>query len=455
MAGNTPFRRWKREVFRGGCTDPFILHWPAGVEQPGELRTQYAHIIDMVPTVLDLLGIEPPKTINGIEQAPIEGVSFAHTINDAEAPTHHTTQYFEMLGTRAIDHDGWRAVCGWPGPSITEGAEKGRHLFDQITPEILEVLDAEEWMLFNIAEDPAEAHDLADEHPEKLRELIDLWWVEAEKYNVLPIDATFHQRAMVERPQANKPRQQFVYYPGLSVVPTFNTPPILNRPHSITAELEIPEGGAEGVILAQAGYTGGFSLYVQDGLLHYVHNYVGQAPLRGRLRPAAAHRPGHGALRVRGHHPARAPRGPRRRRARPALLRRQARRQHRDPASRRRSCSASKGSPAATTPAQRSSPPTRHRSRSPARSARSPSTSPASCSSTTTTAPPTTKHKEPRCSARGCKRTRRTRGASGRAWVRRFRTHARRASGSRARPRSYRDGRSFQRRRARRGQERA
>ncbi len=134
MAGNTPFRRWKREVFRGGCTDPFILHWPAGVKRPGELRTQYAHIIDMVPTALDLLGIELPTTINGIEQAPIEGVSFAHTINDGQAPTHHTTQYFEMLGTRAIDHDGWRAVCGWPGPSITEGAGKGRHLFDQITP---------------------------------------------------------------------------------------------------------------------------------------------------------------------------------------------------------------------------------------------------------------------------------------------------------------------------------
>ncbi len=275
MAGNTPFRRWKREVFRGGCTNPFILHWPARIGTPGELRSQYAHIIDMVPTVLDLLGLEPPETIGGVKQAPMEGVSFAHTIHDAKAPTRHTTQYFEMLGNRAIDHDGWRAVCGWPGPSLAEAAEKGRHLFDQITPAVLEVLDAEEWQLFNLAEDPAESRNVAGEHPEKLRELIALWWVEAEKYNVLPLDGTFLQRAFVERPKASKDREQFVYYPGLSVVPTFNTPPVINRPHSITADLDIPEG-AEGVLLAQAGYTGGFSLYVQDGRLRYVHNYVGK-----------------------------------------------------------------------------------------------------------------------------------------------------------------------------------
>ena len=184
------------------------------------------------PTVLDLLGIEPPEAINGVKQAPIEGVSFAHTVNDAQAPTRHTTQYFEMLGTRAIDHDGWRAVCGWPGPSLAEGAAKGRRLFDQITPEVLKVLDAEEWQLFNIARDPAESHDLASQHTEKLRELIDLWWVEAEKYHVLPLDGTFLQRGATERPRATKAREQFVYYPGLSVVPTFNTPPILNRSHS-------------------------------------------------------------------------------------------------------------------------------------------------------------------------------------------------------------------------------
>ena len=331
MAGNTPFRRWKREVWRGGSTDPFILHWPAGIGRTGELRTQYAHIIDMVPTVLDLLGIEPPATIAGVKQAPIEGVSFAHTINDAQAPTRHTTQYYEMLGTRAIDHDDWRAVCGWPGPSFAEAAQKGRRLMDQITPEVLAVMDAEEWQLFHITDDPTESRNVASEHPEKLRELIDLWWAEAEKYNVLPLDGTFLQRGATERPHATKAREKFVYYPGLSVVPVFNAPPVLNRSHSITAELEIPARRCRGrdrlagrlhrrLRLLRPGRTAALRPQLRR-----------QVPLRGRLRRAAANRPGHRALRVRGHHAPQDPRGSRSRRARPAVLRRSARRRRRDP----------------------------------------------------------------------------------------------------------------------------
>jgi len=127
-AGNTPFRRWKKEVYRGGSTDNFIVSWAKGIKARGENRTQYAHAIDMVPTVLDALGIEPPKSIRGVTQSPIEGVSFAHTLNSADAPTKHQTQYFEMFACRAIDHNGWRAVCGWPGPSYAEGALKGRNL---------------------------------------------------------------------------------------------------------------------------------------------------------------------------------------------------------------------------------------------------------------------------------------------------------------------------------------
>jgi arylsulfatase len=119
-AGNTPFRRWKRETYRGGASDPFIVSWPSRITAKGEVRTQYAHIIDMVPTVLDLLGIDPPQTIRGVTQSPLHGVSFAHTLQDAAAESHHHTQYFEMLGHRAIYYDGWRAVCPWPGPSFTE-----------------------------------------------------------------------------------------------------------------------------------------------------------------------------------------------------------------------------------------------------------------------------------------------------------------------------------------------
>ncbi len=119
-AGNTPFRRWKRETYRGGVSDPFIIHWPKGIKSKKNIRNQYAHAIDMVPTVLEALGIDPPQTIKGITQAPIEGVSLVSTFNDEKAPDKHITQYFEMLGHRSIYHDGWRAVCPWPGTSFKE-----------------------------------------------------------------------------------------------------------------------------------------------------------------------------------------------------------------------------------------------------------------------------------------------------------------------------------------------
>jgi hypothetical protein len=279
-AGNTPFRRWKKEVYRGGATDPFILHWPAGIERGGEIRHQYAHAIDMVPTVLAALGIDPPPAIRGVAQSPLEGVSFKHTFDDPDVPTLHHTQYFEMFGQRAIDHDGWRAVCGWPGSSYADGAARGRKFGDDIPPETLDELDASGWQLFRVADDPAEGHDLAEQHPEKLREMIARWWVEAGKYRVLPLDGSTFLRFSAERPQLTKARAQYVYYPGLSVVPFASAPKVFNRPHSITAEVEMPAGGAEGVLLAQGGVSGGYSLYVKDSKLHYVHNYMGLRELK-------------------------------------------------------------------------------------------------------------------------------------------------------------------------------
>ncbi len=177
-AGNTPFRRWKRETYRGGSTDPFIVSWPAGVKARGEVRTQYAHIIDMVPTVLELLGIEPPAAIRGVAQAPLHGVSFAGALDDTAAPNRHHTQYFEMLGHRAIYKDGWRAVCPWPGPSF---AEAGTGFGNPISAQRLTELDATGWELYHTDEDPAENHDLAAEHRDKLIELIGTWYVEAGK----------------------------------------------------------------------------------------------------------------------------------------------------------------------------------------------------------------------------------------------------------------------------------
>ncbi len=274
-AGNTPFRRWKKEVYRGGSTDNLIVSWPAGIRTRNEFRTQYAHAIDMVPTVLDALNLDPPASVRGVTQSPIEGVSFAHTFDDAGAESRHTTQYFEMFGNRAIDHNGWRANCGFPGPSYAEGAEKGLSLGGVISPIVLDDLEANGWELYHVAVDPAETHNRAAEEPAKLRELVALWWSEAGKYNVLPLDGSIFQRLSAERPQLTEDRTQYEYYPNLSVVPIGTAPKVFNRPHSISADVTIPPSGAEGVLLAQGGVSGGYSFFVQNGTLRYVHNYLG------------------------------------------------------------------------------------------------------------------------------------------------------------------------------------
>lgn len=272
-AGNTPFRRWKKEIYRGGVSDPFVVHWPKGIRAKGELRHQYGHAIDMVPTVLDALGIDLPEIIKGAKQSPIEGVSFAHTFEDAGLETKHHTQYYEIFGGRAIYHEGWRAVCGFPGPNFAEGAEKGRHQSDEITEKDLADLEATGWELYHVDKDPSERHNLAAEHPEKLKKLIDLWWQEAEKYNVLPLDGTINQRFATERPMPSGPREKYVFYPGAPVM-TLSQPSLYNRSHVITADLEIPAGGAEGVVVSSGSHTGGYTLYLKDGKAHFFYNYL-------------------------------------------------------------------------------------------------------------------------------------------------------------------------------------
>ncbi len=293
FAGNTPFRRWKRETYRGGISDPFIIQWPAGIESKGEVRTQYTHAIDMVPTVLDFLGVEPPNEIKGVTQSPIEGVSFAQTVDDAQAPSRRHTQYFEMMGHRSIYQDGWRAVCPWPGPSFTEaGAFFGEPIpFDKLTE-----LDAKGWELYHVDEDFAENHNLADvnlqtvanaakawlkegrdvesEVRAKLIEMIGTWYVEAGKYNVMPVDGRGTMRFAEERPQIAVARSSYTYYRGTQSVPYNAGPLLLNRSHSIIAAVEVPEDGADGVLLSYGGVDGGYALYVQDGHLKYVQNYV-------------------------------------------------------------------------------------------------------------------------------------------------------------------------------------
>ena len=201
-------------------------------------------------------------------------MSFAHTFDTPTSASLHHTQYFEMLGHRAIYHDGWRAVCPWPGPSFTEA---GVGFGQPISAQTLSELDGQRWELYHVEEDFAENHNVAADNRDKLIELIATWYVEAGKYGVMPIDGSGLERMIAEKPAAAPPRDRYTYIPNTQSVPFFAGPRVLNRPHSITATVEIPDGGAEGVLLCQGTAAGGYSLFLKDGRLHYVHNYVGRS----------------------------------------------------------------------------------------------------------------------------------------------------------------------------------
>ncbi len=263
-AGNTPFQRWKREVHEGGVADPCIIHWPKGLEASGEVRRQYIHAIDITPTILDVLGIEPPQAIRGVTQSPMQGHSFKHTLAEPEAASSHTTQYYEMLGNRAIYHDGWKAVTyhGTTG-MIYDGVTDPNKPFDD-----------DVWELYHVENDFSESTDLAGEHPEKLRELQELWWIEAAKNNVLPITA--NPGSSGRRPRATGRRKRFVYYPGGAPIDIAVAANTKNRSHSVIADVVVPAGGAEGVLLALGTRFGGFSLFMQGGKLQYTYNFLGR-----------------------------------------------------------------------------------------------------------------------------------------------------------------------------------
>ena len=274
-AGATPFRRWKRETYRGGISDPFILSWPAGISDRGRVRSQYVHAIDIVPTLLEALDVEPPSAIGGVAQSSFHGVSFASSFHDADVESLHTTQYFEMFGHRSIYHKNWRAVCPFPGPSFAEAAEKGRYFGGPLTADVLADLDENAWELYDLNTDPTETTNVAGDHPQKLTELIELWYGEADRYGVLPLATADMARMNVERPSIARPRTKYVYQPGGAAVPFAASPRVYNRAHSITAELNY-SGEAEGVLIAHGNRHGGYTLFIQDGRLHYVHNYLGR-----------------------------------------------------------------------------------------------------------------------------------------------------------------------------------
>ncbi len=263
-AGNTPLRRWKRYLHQGGMSDPLIVHWPKGIAARGEIRGQYVHAVDVVPTVLEALALEAPATLNGVAQRPLEGVSFAHTFGAPDAPTRKRAQYYEMIGSRAIWADGWKAV--------TEQAQ-GELLTD-------EVLARQRWELYHVAEDFSECHDVAGEHPERLAALVELWWHEAGRHGVLPLDARMQARMGERKPGASPDRRRVEYRAGGAPQFEYTAIDLKNRSHTITAEVEIPPGGAEGVLLAHGSWFAGYSLYVKNRRLCYVHNYLGLAEYR-------------------------------------------------------------------------------------------------------------------------------------------------------------------------------
>ena len=257
VAGNTPFRRWKREVHEGGVADPLIVSWPARIDARGEVRRQYVHAVDLLPTVLDVVGVDAPGEIGGVTQTSLDGVSFARTFGDPDAPSRRDVQYYEMLGCRAVYRDGWKAVVYHP-------------IFDQSVR-----FDDDRWELYHVAADASECHDLAAEHPDTLRELIALWWSEAERNNVLPLDNAPFDRVFGEERPGHAGRRRYVYYPFAGPVTEEAAVNVRNRSHRIAAEVDIPEGGAEGVLLAQGSILGGYVLFVLRGRLHYAHNFVG------------------------------------------------------------------------------------------------------------------------------------------------------------------------------------
>lgn len=264
VAGDTPFT-WTKQVASnyGGTRNGMVVHWPKVVKAKGELRSQWHHVIDITPTILEAAGLPEPKVVNGIPQSPIEGVSMLYTFNDAMAGDRHLTQYFEIFGNRAIYHEGWLAGTVHKVPW---------------EPKPRAALDKDTWELYDTRTDFSLVNDLAKQNQAKLKEMQDLFMKEAEKYYVLPIDDRFIERlnpVIVGRPDLMAGRTSLTVYEGMTGMSENVFINTKNRSHTITAEVNIPKGGAKGVILAQAGRFGGWSLYLKDGKPTYTYNFLG------------------------------------------------------------------------------------------------------------------------------------------------------------------------------------
>jgi arylsulfatase A-like enzyme len=257
--GNTPLRRYKSYTDSGGVRDPLIVHWPAQIKEGGQVRQQFHHVIDIVPTVLEILGLEAPSEYRGVSQKPIEGTSMAYTFHSpgADEPTRKETQYFEMWGCLAIWHKGWKAIdYHWEGDDYNN----------------------DRWELYNLDEDFSECHDLAGKYPEKLKEMIEQFWIEAGKYDVLPLDD--RMSAILDR--SHKPgtpvsRKRFEYFPPVSRVSSYACPTLGARSWTLSADVERPDSAADGVLVGISGFTRsyGMSLYIKDGHVVFDYNIFG------------------------------------------------------------------------------------------------------------------------------------------------------------------------------------
>jgi arylsulfatase A-like enzyme len=266
-AGNTPFKRWKRETHEGGIGDPLIVAVPPSLgPDRGAVRHQYVHAVDIGATILDACGVTMPATLNGVAQEPLAGASLLASIRDGGAAEHRTTQYYEQFACRAIYHEGWKAVA-FHSMGIVRYTDS-----EQDNPSRPFATDV--WELYNVAVDPAETHDLAADEPERLRKLQDLWWQEAGRYGALPLQST---RAFAPgRPEAIERPLRTVFRPGAAPVPEEVAPNTKLRPHRIVAVIDVADAvDSHGVLLAQGGRFGGFSLWLRDGVPRYSYNFAG------------------------------------------------------------------------------------------------------------------------------------------------------------------------------------
>ncbi|WP_409995166.1 arylsulfatase [Rhizobium leguminosarum] len=271
-AFDTPFK-WTKQVAShfGGIRQGMAMSWPARIKDAGGIRTQFHHMIDIVPTILEATSVQAPVVVNGVAQKPIEGVSMAYSWDkaNANAPSRRTTQYFEMLANRAIYHDGWIASTTPPLAPWLLGLGK-----------MPDVVNGYTWELYNINEDYSQNNDLAAKMPDKLQEMKELFLVEAAKYNVFPLDNDFLQRVLSPRPSATAGKTTFTYSGEISGLPSGNAPDIVNKSYSVTAEVDVPQGGSDGMLVTQGGRFGGYGLYLLKDKPVFLYNLLGLEKFR-------------------------------------------------------------------------------------------------------------------------------------------------------------------------------